>query len=560
MSEINLGEKKASISNAEVVHSELRNQEGVKTNQSFGNFLVGYLGLCSADLMTGYMMYSEGTLQRSYIEEFQALSGLALMSSFTSVIHAVTPPIVANSGDIFGYKQTYLMSLFIFILGCALSGLSVNWNMFIAAACIRSLGQQGLSISGSIVISTALPLRKRGLWSSVQNVIYILTALTAPLVAATFTTRGKWRHVFYIWLSLSVLVFPLILKMKLPQKTAADWHAKVRQIDYIGFILIIAGTTLITLSANWGGTKYPWNSVTIIACLVCGVLFFAAFVVYVTKLVKLERPVIQLRLFKKSPMNWAIAANIFQSAGVFGWMLYLNLYAKAVNNVSDREYGYIGTPYVVASTFAGITEGLILTKYGLVKPFLLVSPLITITGISLTFAFTETSKALVFISTGVVGLGVGMQYLSLVLSTQSCHPIEDIAQVVMLLGFLAGIFGSFFSSVTGAVFNATFASKLKFYLPPDTPDAIFTAAKTGASLVGMNPQYIAGIKDAWSGTIRVLAWYAIGMMLLTYICSLSIKPYKLTENIGDEPVKCKSKGIRGFLGLETPANHNTTKE
>ncbi|KAK9708833.1 hypothetical protein K7432_009411 [Basidiobolus ranarum] len=342
-----------------------------------------------------------------------------------------------------------------------------------------------------------------------------------------------------------------MLKMKVPQTVAQDWRIKLSQIDFIGFALVVAATILISLPPIWGGSKYAWSSGPIIAFFVVGILLFIVFGVYILKLVKLEKPVIQTRLFRKSSMNWAIASTILQNAGVFGWMMYLTYYGGLVMNMSKKEIGYIQTPYVVCSAFSGILEGLLLTKFGNYKPFLVFSPLITISGLAITFAFSETTKPLMFVATGVVGIGVGSQYLSLVLSTQACHTHTDTAQAVMLLSFVAGLFGAFFTSITGAVFNTVHGANLEKYFPPGTPAAMLAQAKFAAERSSVpDPALLKILIQAWTDTMKTLGIYCIGLVAAAYILSWFIKPYKLTENIGDAPERIPIKGVRGFLGMK----------
>ena len=50
--------------------------------------------------------------------------------------------------------------------------------------------------------------------------------------------------------------------------------------DPIGSFLFIAGTTLILLSMNWGGVKYPWNSAYVAAPLSVGLVVLVFFGLY----------------------------------------------------------------------------------------------------------------------------------------------------------------------------------------------------------------------------------------------------------------------------------------
>jgi hypothetical protein len=51
----------------------------------------------------------------------------------------------------------------------------------------------------------------------------------------------------------------------------------ISQVDWLGFVLLIAGSVMLVFALQEGGLKYPWQSSTIIASFVvagiCGIAF-----------------------------------------------------------------------------------------------------------------------------------------------------------------------------------------------------------------------------------------------------------------------------------------------
>lgn len=64
-------------------------------------------------------------------------------------------------------------------------------------------------------------------------------------------------------------------------------YRKLRQIDYGGSLLCMAGSTLVILSLNWGGTSFAWVSGPVLGCLISGIATFALFILYEGKLAKI---------------------------------------------------------------------------------------------------------------------------------------------------------------------------------------------------------------------------------------------------------------------------------
>lgn len=73
----------------------------------------------------------------------------------------------------------------------------------------------------------------------------------------------------------------------------------VKEMDFVGLLLGVAGCVLFLLGVNWGGRQYPWNSAAVIGTMVVGVVCLIAlgfWEVYAP----LPYPLMPPRLFKKT--------------------------------------------------------------------------------------------------------------------------------------------------------------------------------------------------------------------------------------------------------------------
>lgn len=58
---------------------------------------------------------------------------------------------------------------------------------------------------------------------------------------------------------------------------AKYFERAISQVDWIGFILLIAGSVMLVFALQEGGLKYPWDSGTIIASFVVAGICWTAF-------------------------------------------------------------------------------------------------------------------------------------------------------------------------------------------------------------------------------------------------------------------------------------------
>lgn len=80
-------------------------------------------------------------------------------------------PLYGRFSDIFGRKAATLFASVVFLLGSLACGLSRTFPQLIAARAFAGIGGGGLTTMSSIVTSDLIPLRKRGVYQGLGNVV-----------------------------------------------------------------------------------------------------------------------------------------------------------------------------------------------------------------------------------------------------------------------------------------------------------------------------------------------------------------------------------------------------
>ena len=108
-----------------------------------------------------------------------------------------------------------------------------------------------------------------------------------PILGGAITTHTTWRWI-YLFNAPGALVGILWLLLSWPRRTSPkpsprlDHHA-LRQVDYIGALLLLAASTLLVFALQEAGaTTYLWNSPTIISTLVISGASWIAFFAWIS--------------------------------------------------------------------------------------------------------------------------------------------------------------------------------------------------------------------------------------------------------------------------------------
>ncbi|KAL4869728.1 fungal trichothecene efflux pump-domain-containing protein [Aspergillus spectabilis] len=109
----------------------------------------------------------------------------------------------------------------------------------------------------------------------------------APAIGESFVrnTSSGWRGVFYVLIAIDAVALLCFTQFYWPPRFR-DKHGGqskwtyVRQFDYIGTLLFVAGLLLFLMGLTWGGSRYPWGSSYVIATMVVGGVLFIAFILW----------------------------------------------------------------------------------------------------------------------------------------------------------------------------------------------------------------------------------------------------------------------------------------
>ncbi|KAF9445143.1 MFS general substrate transporter, partial [Macrolepiota fuliginosa MF-IS2] len=143
----------------------------------------------------------------SYFAELEKTSWIA-----TAYLLTVTSfqPLSGKLSDIFGRKSCILSAYIIFAIGCTLCGSARNMNMLIACRALAGIGGGTMAALASITISDLVPLRSRGTWQGIMNVVWACGNIAGSSLGGFLADTIGWRWCFFVQLP---LVFISILSV-----------------------------------------------------------------------------------------------------------------------------------------------------------------------------------------------------------------------------------------------------------------------------------------------------------------------------------------------------------
>jgi EmrB/QacA subfamily drug resistance transporter len=423
----------------------------------------------------------------------------------------ISTPLWGKLGDLFGRKKLFQVSIVIFLVGSALSGLSHSMLELILFRALQGVGAGGLIVGSQAIMGDVISPRQRGRYMGYFGAVFASTSVIGPLLGGVFTQDLSWRWVFYINIPVGVIaLFVIASVLHIPAKRTE--HA----IDYWGTTLLGAGVTTIVLLTTWGGTTYRWTSFPIVAMIVASLVFIVGFCLVETRAAE---PLIPLGLFRIAVFNVSSSVGFVVGFIMFGAIIFIPLYLQTVHGATPTSAGLQLLPMVGGMLITFILSGRLISRWGRYKVFPIFGTGVTAIGLYLLSLLTPTtSLAVSSVYMFVVGFGLGAVMQVLVVAVQNAVPYSQLGTATSSATFFRSIGGVIGIALFGAIFNSRLLVELPKYLPASA------LKRLSGSGISINPAQInalppaqrQGYVEAFSHAIHSVFLFGVPFMVVAF--------------------------------------------
>jgi MFS family permease len=433
-------------------------------------------------------------IQPAIITDFGEINKLPWLTSAFLIAAASLNLVWGKVFTVFEAKWTYIICVIIFEIGSAVCGAAPNMNALIIGRAICGIGGSGMYIGVMTLLSVTTTIQERPLYVGSTGLMWGIGTVLGPIIGGAFTeSSAGWRWAFYINLCVGGLFAPIYIFM-LPTsdpKPNTTLRNRVRELDWVGGILLVGAFITFIMAVSFGGILYAWNSGQIIACFVLAFVLFGVFAIQQEKAIFTtpSRRIFPVQFMRSRTMLILFAQTSASACGIVVPLYMIPLFFQFAHGDGALEAGVRILPYIVLMVVACIVNGAVMSIYGLYMPWYLFGGILMTIGSALMYTVNiNSSPAAVYGYTILIGFGTGAFCQASFAVAQAFVPAEEIPSAIGFIssGQIVGITISI--AIANSVFLNGAETRIADILPNVPHDQIQAAiAGVGSKLVQTLP-------------------------------------------------------------------------
>jgi EmrB/QacA subfamily drug resistance transporter len=401
----------------------------------------------------------------------------ASLSSLQWVIDAYALMLAAflltagSLGDRLGRRRVFTIGFGIFTFASFLCGISNDPTLLNLARGLQGIGAAGMFATSLALIGQEFHGKDRATAFGVWGATVGGAVAVGPLIGGVITQSFGWEWIFFVNVPIGIAAMVLT-----ERKIVNVFLKEPEPVDLPGLVTFSVALFLLIFGLIRGNPE-GWGSSVIVACLVAAAALLALFVAIE---LRVDHPMLDLKLFRKHAFNGVSAVAFTLSAGMFAMFLYLTIYLQGVLDFSPLEAGMRFLPLTVLGFVVAPISGSLSHRVPIRALFgcgltLVGIGLLLMHGVSPSSSWTALLAGFVLagIGIGTTNPGIGQAAIAVV-PVEKSGMGSGINTTFRQVGLATGVAG------LGAVFQGDVDSRLTDLLP-NAPAGLGEAVASGGS-------------------------------------------------------------------------------
>ncbi len=350
---------------------------------------------------------------------------------------AAVMPVTGWMARRFGAKRVYLVSLLLFTLGSIACGLSNTLVALVVFRVLQGIGGGMIMPLAQLIMAQVAGPQRMGRVMGVVSMPAMLAPILGPVVGGLILQNLHWSWIFFVNAPIGVVAIYLGWRM-LPDTDSGE----AGPLDRVGLALLPASAALSIYGISKLGSGAPFGSLEVLVPLVVGIVMGVAFCLHA---LRIDRPLLDVRLYKNKVFAGASFTTFGLGAALFGAMILVPLYYQTVRHLSVIDTGLLNGPQGIGALIMMPIAGRLTERYGGGRIAIFGVSLLALSTIPLAFIGAHTSYWAISAVLFVRGISIGLGFMPAMTAAFAAMKPEQLSDatpqinVVMRLGSAVGV-------------------------------------------------------------------------------------------------------------------------
>ena len=387
-------------------------------------------------------------------------------------------------GDRYGRRLSLIGGLAVFALGSTAAAFASGTGMLIGARVVMGLGAAFVMPATLSILNAVFPPKERpqaiAAWSAVAGVGIVV----GPTLGGLLLSHFWWGSVFLINVPLVALALAGVL-MTVPETAEPGSH----RLDVPG-TLLVAGALFAIVDAIIEAPGRGWTSGATLAETAVGLAALAAFVWWE---LRIEHPLIDLRVFAVRAFSASAAAVTVIFFALFGSLFVLTQYLQLVHGYSPLAAGVRALPFAIAMGAASPVSPVLAKRLGTRVIIPAGMAMMGLGLLDLSTAGVHTAYLPIAIAIAIMGAGMGLVMAPASTTIMSTVPAHQAGAGSAINDTIREVGGALGVAIVGSLAAAVYRSRLGSTLATaHAPGAVVHQAATSVAAADAIGAHVGG--------------------------------------------------------------------
>ncbi len=274
------------------------------------------------------------------------------------IANSIILPIAAWLGTQLGRKKYFTGAILLFTAASFACGVAPNLPCLILFRILQGLAGGALLPTSQTLIQESFPPEKRGLAMAIFGLSVMVGPALGPTLGGYLTDNLGWRSIFNVNVPIGLVA--ALLSWTNVENVNYERNPKQSKVDWWGLFFLCVGVGCFQYILERGEAEGWWDSGIIKTCAIFAFLGISAFIYWE---LKIENPIMNLRLFKKNVLRSGTTLML-----ALGVMLYALTFAipifvsRVMPNMTATQTGMLFMPGSLVTAAFMLPVGMLVSK------------------------------------------------------------------------------------------------------------------------------------------------------------------------------------------------------